>query len=392
MVSSATPSPGGAQTHDGNLQSRLDDVVDNAITSDTIVGTVTVVAKGGEIAYRRAAGLADREAKTPMAADTIFRLSSLSKPIVSTAALAMIEAGRFGLDDPVKEWIPEFRPKLGDGSEPVITVRHLMTHTAGLTYGFLQPADGPYNAANVSDGLDQPGLTMEENLGRVVSVPLSYEPGASWGYSIATDVLGEVLARADDRSLPDVVGAYVTGPLGMRDTGFDVRDRDRLAVAYTGGDLKPARMTETQLVPFFGNSISFAPDRIFDPKSFPSGGCGMAGTAPDFLSLLEILRAGGGTLLSADTVRELSSNQIGDIFVPIAGPGWGFGLTSVVLMDPAAAETPQSVGTLRWGGVYGHSWFVDPAQGLVVIVLTNTAIAGMRGDFPDAIRDAVYAA
>ncbi len=376
---------------DGDLQSRLDGVIDDAVASGKIVGTVVVVAKGGEIAYRREAGLADREANTPMEADTIFLLASLSKPIVSIAALATIEAGKLGLDDPVADWIPDFRPKLGDGGEPVITVRHLMTHTAGLTYGFLQPADGPYHAAKVSDGLDRPGLSIEENLGRIVSVPLSCEPGAAWGYSMATDVLGAVLARAHGGSLPDAVRTTVTRPLGMDDTGFEVRDRGRLAVAYTGGEVSPARMTDEQRLPFFGNAISFAPDRIFDPKSYASGGCGMAGTAGDFLSLLEILRTDGGTLLSAGTARDLASNQIGDLPVPIAGPGWGFGLASAVLKDPAAAGTPQSVGTLRWGGVYGHNWFVDPAAGLTVVVLTNTAISGMRGDFPDAIRDAVYA-
>lgn len=376
---------------DDDLRSRLDGVVDTAVGSGEIVGAVIVVAKGGEIAYRREAGLADREANTPMAADTIFLLASLSKPIVSIAALAMIEAGKLGLGDKVTDWIPEFRPKLASGGEPVITVRHLMTHTAGLTYGFLQPADGPYHAAKVSDGLDRPGLAMAENLRRIASVPLSSEPGAAWGYSMATDVLGAVLARADGGSLPDAVRATVTRPLGMDDTGFEVRDCGRLAVAYTGGEVSPARMTGEQRLPFFGNAISFAPDRIFDPDSYPSGGCGMAGTAGDFLSLLENLRTGGGTLLSAESVRDLSSNQIGDLPVPIAGPGWGFGLASAVLKDPAAAGTPQSVGTLRWGGVYGHNWFVDPAAGLAVVVLTNTAISGMRGDFPDAIRDAVYA-
>jgi CubicO group peptidase (beta-lactamase class C family) len=223
-------------------------------------------------------------------------------------------------------------------------------------------------------------------------VPLFYEPGTKWGYSVATDVLGALLARAHQRALPDVVRSTVTGPLDMRDTDFEVRDRDRLAVPYTGGEVSPERMSEHQRVPFFGSMLSFTPSRIFDPASYPSGGSGMAGTAPDFLSFLMCWRAGNDAVLSDDTRRTMSHNQIGDIPVDIVGPGWGFGLASAVLKDPAAAGTPQSVGTSRWGGVYGNNWFVDPERDLIVVILTNTAISGMRGAFPDAIRDAVYAA
>lgn len=389
MVASVRTSTKTSMTEDGRLGRRLDAIIEQATGTGGIVGTVVAVARDGRVAYQRAAGFRDREAATAMTADAIFRLASLTKPIVSVAALAMVQEGKIRLGDAVSSWIPEFRPKLADGREPAITVHQLLTHTAGLTYGFFEPADGPYHAAGVSDGMDQPGLSMAENLRRIASVPLSYEPGTSWGYSVATDVLGEILARADGRSLPDVVRARVTGPLGMPDTDFTVRDRSRLATAYADGDPQPVRMAEHQLVPFFGNALSFAPDRILDPGSYPSAGTGMAGTAGDFLKLLEVLRT-GGSLLSADTVAELSRNQIGDFFVPAAGPGWGYGLLSVVLKDAAEAGTPQSAGTLRWGGVYGNNWFVDPERGLAVVVLTNTAVAGMVGQYPDAIRDALY--
>jgi CubicO group peptidase (beta-lactamase class C family) len=149
-------------------------------------------------------------------------------------------------------------------------------------------------------------------------------------------------------------------------------------------------MGEHHLVAFGPGNISFAPDRMFDPGSFPSAGAGMSGTAGDFMRFLEAMRTGGAPVLARSTVELMRTNAIGDI--PIMLPGRGFGLGWAVLKDPAAGATPQSVGTWTWGGVYGNAWFVDPAKDLSVVIITNTAIAGMTGTFPDAIRDAVYGA
>jgi CubicO group peptidase (beta-lactamase class C family) len=375
---------------DPALAARLDAAIDGATADERIVGAVVLVAEDGKLVYRRAAGLADREARTPMREDAVFRLASVTKPIVSTAALALVEQGKLRLDVPVTRFIPEFRPKLADGREPLITVRHLMTHTAGLTYGFFEPADGPYHRAQVSDGMDQPGLSIEENLRRIAAVPLSYEPGTAWGYSVATDVLGEVVARAAGEPLPRVVERLVTGPLGMADTSFVVGDPARLATPYGDAQPRPVRMGEPHLVPFGGGAVSFSPARAFDPTSYPSGGTGMVGTASDFRVFLEALRAGGGPVLAPASVEALTTNAIGDITVNAMPEGWGFGLGVSVLKDPRPSGTPQSPGTWQWGGAYGHAWFVDPARNLTVVTLTNTALAGMVGPFPDSIRDAVY--
>jgi CubicO group peptidase (beta-lactamase class C family) len=202
--------------------SQLDAVIDQAIGEERIVGTVVLVAEDGRIVYRRAAGFADQEDGVPVREETVFRFASLTKPIVSVAALALIEQGKLRLDTPVSELIPWFRPKLADGREPVITVRHLMTHTSGLSYGFMELPDSDFHRAGVSDGLDQPGLAVEENLRRIVSVPLNQEPGRRWIYSVATDVLGEVIARSASQPLPDLVEGLVTDPLGLRDTSFSV--------------------------------------------------------------------------------------------------------------------------------------------------------------------------
>jgi len=373
---------------DDNFGRRVDEVIDRAVEEERVVGAVILVARRGEVLYSRAAGLADREAKKPMTADVIFRLASVTKPVVATAALALVEAGAISLADPVTRFIPEFRPKLADGGEPVITIRQLLTHTAGLDYGFRQATGGPYHRAGISDGLDQPGLSMAENLRRIASVPLSYKPGTNWRYSVAMDVLGEALARATGATLPDLVDRLVVQPLGMRDTAFGVRDRARLVTPYADGPGKAVAMGEHHLVPFGDGAISFTPGRTFDAASFASGGTGMNGTAGDVMKLLEALRCGGGMVIRPETATAMRTDAIGGLETTM--PGWGWGLGFGVLRDPVAANTPQTVGTWRWGGVYGHSWFVDPTLDLTVVALTNTAIAGMMGAFPDALRDAIY--
>ncbi|WNG18118.1 serine hydrolase domain-containing protein [Cystobacter fuscus] len=381
---------GLAAAEERAVSARLDAVIEQALADKRVVGAVVLVARDGKVIYHRAAGEADREAHIPLREDAVFRLASMSKPLVSAAALALVDQGKLGLEDPVTRWLPDFRPRLADGREAVITVRQLLTHTAGLSYGILEPEDGPYHRAGVSDGLDAPGLGLEENLRRIASVPLSYEPGTRWGYSVAIDVLGAVVARAGGAPLPKVVERLVTRPLGLRDTGFTVKEPKRLATPYADGKPEPVRMGELHVVSLGASGVRFVPGRVLNTRSFPSGGAGMVGTAGDFLKFLEAVRAGGAPVLKPATATQATTGQIGSLDMP-ANPGWTFGFGGSVLVDPAKAGTPQSVGTWQWGGAYGHSWFVDPKQRLSVVALTNTAFEGMSGAFPAAIRDAVYA-
>jgi CubicO group peptidase (beta-lactamase class C family) len=377
---------------DAALAAKLDPILDTALAEGRVAGAVCLVAKGGALAYARAAGLADLDTKRPMAKDAIFRASSLTKPIVTAAFLALVEAEIMGLDDPVIRWLPDFRPQW-QGEPPTITLRQLLTHTAGLSYGFMQPVDGPYLQLGVSDGMDQPGLGFPEELKRITQAGLFFPPGAAWLYSVSTDVLGAVMAEADGASLPEVVRRTVTGPLGLEHTDFVVKAVGRLSKPYADAQPEPVLMGASHSVPFAVSPLNYAPGRAFDAKAFPSGGAGMVGTAPDFLTFLETIRKGGAPILKPETVKLLTENQIGDIPVPIVGPGYGFSLGWAILTDPAstALPTPQSKGTWNWGGVYGGSWFVDPAKALSVVVLTNTAIEGMIGATPGAVREAVYA-
>lgn len=390
----------GAHVNEGfsrdaaGLRRRVDAVLDAALHEQRLVGLVVLISQHGDMIYRRAAGLADREHAQPMRENAVFRLASVSKPIVSSAAMVLVAQKRISLDDDVTCWLRDFRPSLPDGRTPQITVRHLLSHTAGLGYRFLEADEtGPYARAGVSDGLDASSLTLEDNVRRIASVPLAYEPGTAWGYSLSIDVLGLLIERVTGMSLQQALEALVTRPLGMSDTAFFASDPRRLCTPYVNGDCSPRPMGDGDIVaPFDDTSgIRFAPSRALDPNAFASGGAGMVGTADDFLRLIETLRQGSGDWLPAALIDEMGSNQSGDAGPPDA-PGYGFGLGFSVLRDPLLAQSPESAGTWRWGGAYGHSWFVDRARGLSVVAFTNTLYEGMSGAFVIALRDAVYGA
>ena len=269
----------------------------------------------------------------------------------------------------------------------------MLTHTSGLSYSFFEHGengDSHYFRNRVSNGLDQPGLSMEENLRRLASAPLKFEPGTAWQYSLSTDVLGAVVEKAAGMPLAEAVARYVTRPLGMADTTFVPADAGRLAEPYRDGNLKAVLMdAEPDRIPL-GPGVPFSARRALDPSSYPSGGAGMSGTASDYLKFLEAIRTGGAPILTPGSAAMLGEHAIGSLRAESEGPGWGFSLGAAVLLDPKAAETPQAIGTWQWGGVLGSHWFVDPAENLTVVVLTNTAIAGVIGDFPAAVRDAIY--
>lgn len=369
-----------------SLVERIDAVIDAAVDDGRIVGTVVRVAEEGMPAYARAAGHADREQGSLVSMDTVFRLASLTKPMTSVAGLALVERGWLALDDSIRKYLPDFRPRLEDGNAPDIQVRHLLTHTGGFGYPTMLPGDR-YRAAGVSTGLDMPGLSLAENLERIASVPLYFAPGSAWRYGFGTDVLGAIIAAVVRGSLGDAIAEYVTDPLGMAETSFTVRDPARLATPYADGVPRAVRMTEPHTI----EDLTFSPARAFDDRSFQSGGAGMVGTAADFMTFLEALRCGGSPILDRDTMAMASTNQVGTMREQDE-PGWGFGLLSGVLIDPEPAHWPSHAGTLRWGGVWGNAWFIDPAAGITVVMLSNTALEGCTGSaFPQEIAEAVYA-
>jgi len=367
-------------------------VIDQALADHRLVGTVVRVSHRGTLRYHRAAGWADREARTPMTSETLFRLASVSKPIVSAAAMVLVAQGKLSLDDDIRRWLTDFAPRLSNGETPRITLRQLLSHTAGLSYRFLEADDqGPYALAGVSDGMDSSTISLQENMRRLAGVPLLYAPGTSWNYSLAIDVVGAVIEHVCQQPLPVAIATLVTAPLHMNDTAFIAIDSERLSQAYVSDTPAPHLLQEGEVVPAFEGTVGipYSLHKALDPHSFPSGGAGMVGSAGDLMRLLEVLRQGGAPLFNAETVAEMARDQTEGRENPSI-PGWGFGLGFSVLRDPQASASPESPGTWRWGGAYGHSWFVDPAQELSVVAFTNTLYEGMSGRFVTDLRDAIY--
>lgn len=381
-------------TDDRSLHAAVDAAVSRALEEKRLVGAVVAVARGGEVVLRKAYGQADREAGRQMHESTVFRLASLTKAVTSAIVLALVERGTLQLSDPVSRWIPEFTPALADGRRPAITLQHLLTHTSGLGYSFNEPeGKGPYHDLGISDGLDHPGITLQENILRLSRAPLLFEPGTAWQYSLGFDVAAEVAMRATGKSYSSLTRELITGPLGMDETEYWALHPDRLAVPYADGSPEPVRMQDAHhIVPFHGAECVFSPSRALDPKAYPSGGAGLVGTADDFLKFLEALRTGGKPILKSESVKTMTSHHIGALAVAARGPGWGFGLGVAILQDAAQAGVPGQIGTYGWGGAYGHSWWVDPASQLSVLALTNTAFEGMAGQFPGQLRAAIYSA
>jgi len=369
---------------------RIDQVVGKAISEHRIVGAVVIVSRNGKVLYNKASGLADRERNLPMRNDAVFRLASMTKPIISVAILRLVDQNLLKLDDPVTKWLPDFRPRTADGKAQTITIRHLLTHTAGLNYVFFEAEGGPYHKLGVSDGLDNSGMSLDENLRRISRAPLLFAPGTSWHYSLATDVLGRVIEKVTHQDLDSAIKRLVTGPLAMNDTEFVASHPDRLAIPYADGKPVPVRMPPLYQLPFGLSTIQFSPSRAVDKSAYFSGGAGMAGTAIDYLRLLEAVRTHNPAILKPESSKAIFESSTGTTFIQVGESGWGWALISSILIDPKTAQSAQNKGTIGWGGVYGHTWWVDPASGLTVVILTNTAIEGMSGHFTTELKRAIY--
>ncbi len=371
-----------------NLQGRVDTVVNAAIERRTIVGAVTIVAKDGNIVYRKAAGHFDFEAGTAMYPEAIFRLASVTKPIISATALAMIDAGLMGLDDVISNHIPWFKPKLPDGSQPAITIRQLLNHTSGLTYA-IPPETG------VTSGLVDSNLSLQENFSLYAErVPLLFTPGQGWEYGVSIDVLGAVIEAVTGGTLHDALQKYIGAPLGWKDTGFVVpkEAQSRLAVPYADGPPGLRPMADPEMVCEAGGQPFFAlsPGRALNPRAFQSGGAGAVGTADEIIQFLEVIRQGGSPILKPETVADAVKNQVGDLPLNERDAGHRFGFLAAIIEDPIPSGRVLPKGTLRWGGAWGHEWFMDKSSGLTAVMMTNTTTEGVVGAYTREVPAAIY--
>jgi CubicO group peptidase (beta-lactamase class C family) len=350
-----------------------------------LAGWLVAVARRGKVAHLATGGLRDREAGLPVEADTLWRMYSMTKPVTSVAALMLAEEGHFELKDPISRWLPAFaEPRVYQGGagpkvvtrpavEP-IRVWHLLTHTAGLTYGFhhAHPVDALYRAGGLEWGTP-PGMDLAGVCDLFASFPLLFDPGAEWNYSVATDVLGRLVEVVSGQRLDEFCAERIFGPLGMVDAAFHVEEghTGRLAALYGPGP--------------DGRATPLAGPVAQRPPTFVSGGGGMVSTARDYHRFMEMLRRGGeldgARLLGPRTVRYMTANHLPGgadleafgrpLHAEAAFEGVGFGLGVSVVIDPVKGKVPSSAGEYGWGGAASTTFWVDPAEDLTVQFLTQ---------------------
>jgi CubicO group peptidase (beta-lactamase class C family) len=373
-----------------------------AVDRKEIAGAVALLMRDGKVGVLEAVG--QRDEGVPMTTDTIFRIASMTKPITSVAALMLIDEGRLSLDDPVSMFIPEFKDArvVVPGSAEkgkletkpaagAMTVRHLLTHTSGLTYRFFGGEVGNlYAKAGVSDGLSQSEGSNEDNARKIAAQPLLFSPGSSWNYSLSTDVLGRIVEVASGQSLDAFFRERIFTPLKMVDTRFFLPSEKvgRLAKLYeVGGDRVLRRVGEEPRT--VGTLVYSSSYQYKGPRSLFSGGAGLTSTASDYGRFLQML-LNGGTLdgvriLRPQTVRAMTSNQIGDLPLTLGqnhGDRFGFG---VGVVTPAGKDkVAMSPGSFSWGGFFHTYAWVDPEKKLVGVFMTQLYPSGgtpIQADF-----------
>lgn len=360
---------------------------DRYLEDRRLPGFLVVVTRGGKVAYVAHHGYRDLEAGAPVETDTLFRIYSMTKPVTSVAAMICYERGLIALDDPLSKFIPEFaETRVFSGGSPLepetvalnepVRIWHLLTHTAGLTYGWMarHPVDAMYRAAGFA--WDTPrDLDLAGCCRALAELPLLCQPGTAWHYSVATDVLGRVVEVASGLALERFFTEEVLGPLGMKETAFFVAGQaiERLAVLYSP-DLVSGRATRATFL---------AHAALRRPRA-PLGGSGLVSTAGDYHRFTQMLLGRGqleGTrLLGPRTVSYMTRNhlpggaelaQFGDPIGEQAEEGVGFGLGFSVVVDPAALKVTSSAGEYGWGGAASTVFWVDPAEELTVLFFTQ---------------------
>ena len=374
----SAPSAGATGFDPAGLE-RLVGVVDSHIEKGRIPGATLILARHGEV-VEKAFGRQSPDGLIPMAIDSIFRIYSMTKPIVSVAVMMMVEEGRFLISEPVSTFLPEFKgvqvgvETIDTSGKPVLllepckqemTIQDLLRHTAGLTYGIFGESTLVKQAYRTS-GVESRHVTNTELVSKLSQLPLALQPGTCWEYSRATDVLGALLERLSGQTLDVHLRETVFGPLNMPDTGFwvDAANQHRIAEPF---ETDPVHGTQVRLLD------------VGSRPSFLSGGGGLVSTAHDYLRFARMLQGGGALdgvrLLARKTIEFMTADHLavlpgataGPMYLP--GPGYGFGLGFGVRTAQGGPWTPGSVGDFNWSGLAGTYFWIDPAEDLIAIWL-----------------------
>jgi CubicO group peptidase (beta-lactamase class C family) len=379
---------------------RVDRYLQAAVDSNRIAGATALVLRDGKVVYEKSVGWADKEAGRKMTSDAIFRIASQSKALTSTSILMLVEEGKIAITDPVSRFIPAFEHTTvalasDTGHNPVratrqITIKDLLTHTAGISYGTDSRVAQRYAAAGLGPNAGWGWYTADKNepicttMERLATLPFVSQPGEAWVYGYNTDILGCVVERASGMPLDQFIRTRITEPLGMKDTHFflPTAKRDRLVAVYMSDSTNHALRAP--------NGPKGQGDYVDGPRVSFSGGAGLLSTAHDYARLLEMLRnrgeLDGVRYLSPKMVDMMTTNQSGTLY---RNPGQGFGL-AFQTVEKFGADGLSSIGTFSWGGAYGSTYRVDPAEGLVLVFMINQL--PNRADVPAKFPTLVYQA
>ena len=360
---------------------RVSRAMQGYIDRQEVAGTVTLIARRGKVVHYEAQGWRDVENNEPMTRDVIFRIASMTKPITSVALMMLWEEGHFQLRDPVSKWLPEFaemRVAVAPGSDEYvaqpyktveatrpITVQHLLTHTAGLANNYRGPTRDAYRALGSKR---QPNDTSRDSTKRLAELPLNFQPGDAWEYGPATNQVGDLVEAISGQTLDEFMRERILEPLGMVDTHFYFSESklDRFAALYRPGEDGKIVLTEAPT----------AESRyIREPHVYFAGAGGLVSTAADYFRFHQMMLNGGELdgvrLLSPKTVELMTVNHIGDLGVWLRGPGYGFGLGYSIVTDEGRSGMPSKEGTYAWGGAFCTSFWVDPEEELVGVLMTQ---------------------
>jgi CubicO group peptidase (beta-lactamase class C family) len=382
---------------------RIDRLFQQYVDEQRIAGAVVLVLQDGKPAYERAFGWRDKEAGSRMTTDTIFRIASQTKALTSVAILSLMEEGKIGLNDPAGRFIPAFaKTTVAVPSEPnvaivpakrPITIRDLLTHTAGISYGTNPQVALQYEKLGLGPAAGYGWYTADKDepicgtMERLATLPFVSQPGESWVYGYNTDILGCIAERASGMPLDELVRTRITGPLGMKDTQFFLTppQRDRLAAVYSSSSATNAKIARAPDGPKGQGNYVDGPRRSF------AGGAGLLSTARDYARFLEMIRNGGALdgvrILAPRTVDLMTTNQVGTLHSP-NGLGFGLGFETT---DRFGANGLDPVGAYGWSGAYGSTYRVDPKAHLVLVLmiqmLPNASDIGNR--FPTLVYQAL---
>ena len=363
-------------------------LLEERVAAGHLPGAVVLVTRRGRIAWHEAHGRRDPAGSAPMRTDTIFRIYSMTKPLVSVGVMMLLEEGRLLLGEPIGKYLADLAEMqvAAEGGRTVpaaspITIQDLLRHTSGLTYEFR--GNGPVQQAYAAAGIARRGQSNAIQVAMLGSLPLLHQPGTRWEYSRSTDVLGRLIEVVAGQSLGEFLQARICGPLGMVDTGFHVppAQQGRLAEAFAQDPESGA-----------ANALL----DVRNPPEFESGGGGMVSTSGDYARFLQMLAQGGQLdgvrLLGRKTVELMTADHLGAITgaADLLPAGHGFGLGFAVRRDRGMAVTPGSPGMYYWSGMAGTTFWVDPAEDMTVTFMMQGP--GQREHYRALMRDLVYAA